>query len=405
VRAALRTFAILMLVGSSVSPAGAWDLRDQIPAVTGKLGIKSLGAFEALADAISDTAARDVPVLAASAGFTYRYNPELGIFERTSETLGPLFVERPDTLGRGKINTSVSFQYVQFDQWDGQDLGGLTAPAPIIARETDANGNLLRRSAWEYRYNLGLINHIVGLSLTYGLFDDLDVNLTVPLMSTHFDTTATVHQVAVAEPGQPFTAQPGATASSRLEATKYGVGDILLRGKYQLPQAGGLRSAAGLQFRLPSGDQNNFQGTGALEVTPSLYASTVLWSRVEPHVGVGVDLCADDVSRSEGRYGGGVDVNITDRIGVVLDFLGRSEFKRSSPPGATEFKHLVAGKSTPWPILNARFDRKDFFDFSFGIRGVIWRTIMFFVNGIYAVNDDGLRSSEIIPTVGFEATF
>ena len=67
--------------------------------------------------------------------------------------------------------------------------------------------------------------------------------------------------------------------------------------------------------------------------------------------------------------------------------------------------HLVNGKPTPWPILNAQFDRKDFFDFSFGVRGVIWRTIMFFVNGIYAINDDGLRSSEIIPTVGFEGTF
>ena len=73
-RAALITLAVLALFGSSVSPARAWDLRDQIPAVTSNLGIKSLGAFEALADAISHTAPRNVPVLAASAGFTYRYD-------------------------------------------------------------------------------------------------------------------------------------------------------------------------------------------------------------------------------------------------------------------------------------------------------------------------------------------
>ena len=30
---------------------------------------------------------------------------------------------------------------------------------------------------------------------------------------------------------------------------------------------------------------------------------------------------------------------------------------------------------------------------------------MLFANGIYALNDDGLRSSEIIPTVGVEGTF
>src|SRR5262249_18711637 len=156
----------------------------------------------------------------------------------------------------------------------GADLGSLTAPAPIVARETDGTGNLLRRSAWAYRYNLLLINHIVGLSLTYGLFDDLDVNVTVPLMATHFDTTAHVHQVAVAEPGQTFQAERGASASSTLDASKYGVGDVLLRTKYQLPRLGWLRSAVGLDLRLPSGNEANFQGTGTFEATPSLYAST-----------------------------------------------------------------------------------------------------------------------------------
>jgi len=41
-------------------------------------------------------------VVSASAGFTYRYNPQLEVFERTSDTLGPLFLERPDTLGRAR---------------------------------------------------------------------------------------------------------------------------------------------------------------------------------------------------------------------------------------------------------------------------------------------------------------
>ena len=60
---------------------------------------------------------------------------------------------------------------------------------------------------------------------------------------------------------------------------------------------------------------------------------------------------ADSVERRQARYG--LDVDVTRRLGVVLAFLGRSEFKRS----ANE------------------------------------------------VNDDGLRNDTVIPTVGLEGTF
>jgi hypothetical protein len=35
----------------------------------------------------------------------------------------------------------------------------------------------------------------------------------------------------------------------------------------------------------------------------------------------------------------------------------------------------------------------------------VWREIMLFANGIYALNDDGLRNGTVIPTVGVEGTF
>ena len=57
------------------------------------------------------------------------------------------------------------------------------------------------------------------------------------------------------------------------------------------------------------------------------------------------------------------------------------------------------------PLLGVSFDRKDFFDLSFGARAVVWRQIMVFANGIYALNDDGLRNGTVIPTAGVEGTF
>jgi hypothetical protein len=386
------------------SPAFALSLRDRLPDVARRVGVEGGTAFDALANALADTAARNIPIITGSAGFTYRYNPALEVFERTSETLGPLFLERPDTLGRGKLNVNVSYQYVDLNEFDGRATKHLESPDPIVLRITDPSGNLLGFTGNRLKYNVGLTNHVEALSVTYGLLDNLDVNLLVPLIETDFRVTATNQRVTDVNLN-PLSPPPAAGPPATSAATRVGVGDIFLRGKYQLDPMGDWRSAVGLQLRLPSGNEDDFQGTGTFEAGPFFYVSTLLWGRVEPHANVGVDLRADDVSRSEGRWGVGVDGDVTKRIGVAVAFLGRDEFKRSSPAGETSFQHLVNGARVQEPLLGINFDRKDYFDLSFGARAVVWRQIMLFVNGIYALNDEGLRNDSVIPTIGVEGTF
>jgi hypothetical protein len=395
---------VVLLAGLLASSTHAASLRDQLPAAAGLFGLRGGGVFDAFADAIADTAARNLPVLAASAGFTYRYNSELDIFERTSDTLGPLFLERPDTLGRGKFNVNVSYQYVDFNQVDGDSSDELEASDPIIVRIA-SGGTLLGFTANRLRYDLGLRNHIMAFSASYGVLDNLDVNLLVPLIHTSFDVGIENQVLFVAGEDGVFLPQPGPVERRKLRGEAFGVGDLLLRAKYQLPRLAELRSAAGLQLRLPSGEQDDFQGTGTFEASPFLYLSTVLWSRVEPHANLGVDLRADDVARSQARYGAGMDVDVTRRVGLAIAFLGRSEFERSSSAFNTDFLHLTDTGAAFRPILGVDLDRKDYFDLSFGLRIVTRRRVMVFVNGIYALNDDGLRNDTIIPTVGVEATF
>jgi Putative MetA-pathway of phenol degradation len=403
VRAAFVLGVVLTTV--AVVPAHALSLRDRFSATAKGLGLEGGGAFDALGDAIADTAARNLPIVSASAGFTYQYNPQLEVFERTSDTLGPLFLERPDTLGQGKLNFNVSFQYVELNELDGVRTNQLEANDPIIVRVTDFSGNPVGFSANRLRYNFQLINHIVGLSATYGLLDNLDLNILVPVLFTDFDITAKTQRLFLAGPDGVFAPQPGVEQTSGMNGKKIGVGDILLRAKYQLPRVGIFRQALGLQFRLPSGNQDNFQGTGSFEASPFYYASTVLWGRVEPHANLGVDLKADDVEGSQGRYGVGVDVDVIKRIGVAIDFLGRSQFASSASADETNFLHLTPTGPALRPLLGVEFDRKDFFDLSFGARFNVWRQVMVFANGIYALNDDGLRNDSVIPTIGFEGTF
>jgi hypothetical protein len=400
-----RAILLALLTVLAAAPAQALSLRDRFSDTAARIGLEGGGAFDALGDAIADTAARNLPIISASAGFTYRYNPQLEVFERTSDTLGPIFLERPDTLGQGKFNVNVSYQYVELNEIDGTPTRRLEANDPIIVRVTDPSGTLLGFTANRLRYNMHLINNIVGVSATYGVLDNLDVNILVPLIATHFNVTATTQQLFLAPPGGGFVPQPGPELSAKSSAQKNGIGDILLRAKYQLPRWDFLRSAAGLDFRLPSGDKDNFQGTGTFEASPFLYLSTILWGRVEPHANLGLDLRADDVAQSDARYGIGIDGDVTRRIGLSLGFLGRSQFEGSASSNDTNFLHLTPTGPALKPLLGVDFGRKDFYDLSFGVRGVVWRQIMIFANGIYGLNNDGLRNDSVIPSVGFEGTF
>ena len=384
----------------------AGSLSDQLVEGAAGVGIEGGSAFDALAEQLANTAARSIPVVSASAGFTYEYNPELEVFERTSQTLGPIYLERPDTLGRSKFNVSLSYQYVQFDSYDGDDIDALASPYPIVTK-VRSGGVVTAANATRLEYDLALRNNVIGLSGTYGILDDLDVNILVPLIQTSFDTGVNALVVKTAPAGGAFAPCVSGCGprTSDLDGGAFGVGDILLRAKYLLARRDEVRAALGLQFRLPSGDEGDFQGTGAFEISPALYVSTLLAGRVSPQANLAIDVDTESVSQSQVRYGIGVDADVLPRLGLSLAFLGRSEFSESASPSETSFLHLVRGTPQEAPLLGLDFGRKDYFDLSFGLRAVVWRDVMVFLNGLYALNDQGLRNDTIIPLIGIEGTF
>jgi len=402
-----RSLPAILAVVAVLTPAAvrAASLRDDLARASQTVGIQSGSAFDALAQAIAVTNANNIPVISASAGFTYRYNPTLEVFERSAETLGPIFLERPETLGQGKFNVNLSWSYVEYNEFDGQSLRNLQGNGPIVLRNVDAAGNLLGFEADRLQYRLGLRNNVVAFSFTYGVLDNLDVNLLLPLISTALDVGVTRQQVQTAGPDGVFSPDTLSPRSGFTDGNAFGAGDLLLRLKYQLPRADWFRSAVGLQMRFPSGREDDFQGTGDFWITPAFYASTLLWDRVEPFVNVAIDFDANDSTQSQARYGAGFDVDVISRLGLVFAFLGRSQFDDPASSANTDFLYLTPNGVQPQPLLGIDLGRKDFFDFSFGFRAVVWQSVMLFANGIYALNDKGLRNDTVIPTVGVEGTF
>ena len=106
----------------------------------------------------------------------------------------------------------------------------------------------------------------VGLFGTVGLTDRLDVGVVVPIvrvaMETAFDSRV----------GRGNTVDPEVFAGEPLEGDASGIGDVVVRGKYVLWPAAGGGVAAGLDVRLPTGDEENWLGVAGLQAP--LYVAT-----------------------------------------------------------------------------------------------------------------------------------
>ena len=356
-----------------------------------------------LRDAFASSVARSLPVTASSPGFVYRYDFETDVFEREASIAGQLYLEPPDPVGRKRLNLSFNYQWVDFDTFEGSELASLQDTHPPIISSA---GDLFTVP----RLALSLRTNEFTASATYGLTDDLDVNVTLPLLDSSFHLLLE----------QCFNPGRGG-CRSRLSASPahgnaVGPGDTFLRVKYRFFHGDRLVMAAGIVSRLPTGNEDDFQGAGGFEIAPMIYAAT---SRVHvashidlrPYVNFGANFDTDDVGQSEGRWGVGVDLGIRDFTTFAVAFFGRHQFERMGSAHAFDVDRCLqtvgstCTSRTRAPLFGFENERSDFYDVSVGVRLSIWPDFLTaYANVIVPLNDDGLRA-DAIPLAGIEASF
>jgi hypothetical protein len=341
----------------------------------------------------------DFPATATTPGFTYHYNPELNMFERTPGSLGPAFLERADTLGAGHFDIGVSMLYANPNELDGDDIEG--SSRDVVTAPGVVSGNLDVPTVTLDEFDLDTFAFYT--SATYGLTNRIDLNMLLPLFYTSLD----VSHVATS------TLIQGASRESAHEEA-FGVGDLQLRGKYLVDDSGAVKGAAGVALRIPTGDEDDFQGIGDFTVTPS-YVWSYIFGTNDLHSSVGFEANADDLERSRVNYGIGVSAGLLERLTVNLDFIGTSQIadddvettiaapRSAFPVGQTpQDIDLVAQGST----TAARFtiDRVDTLYFAGGVKVALIGNLVAFGNAIVSLNNDGVRA-QVIPAGGFEYTF
>jgi hypothetical protein len=232
-----RCGAIALAIVLCAGPAAAKTFTDRF-----------VGPTQALGQALSQTVARSLPVTSASPGLTFSYDPASGAFVRDTDLLGQLYLERARPIGKGKWNLTVSYQHVHVDAVQGHDLDSLRDNTlPIITQGSTNNpnaptGNVLLKFP---RYDVGLSVDEVTLAATYGITDNLDVNLTLPILISALSINATA-LTFTRNPNDNSLVPSGRRGNrfSQGNTTATGVGDLFLRGKYRAYTTGSRSRAA-----------------------------------------------------------------------------------------------------------------------------------------------------------------
>jgi hypothetical protein len=394
----LRTVFLAVVAGiiASVSIAEARSLSSIF--ITELKGLE----MEPLGPALANTVASTYPVASASSSVTYVYDRATETFERQTRVLGPIIGERAETIGKGQLNIGFSYSYVHPTSINGQDLSSLENVPVINGRVVSfpvpdgvilADGRFTTFLPIQVMADLDVKAQLMTPSVTYGITPDWDVNLTLPLVYTSLKVTgtATIPDPRLAQfalsPGDP-NAKQGPIPSANESA--FGAGDLLLRTKYTFLRDQPVDLAALLGVSFPTGNPDNFAGTGTYQVQPTLILSRVFAERFEPLLNLGVNIDANDVNRSSFRWAVGSSAQIYGPLSGILVFLGDNEFSAQSDPIEAPFFFQI--------------ERNDLYDASVGFRYLFLETGVISANFIVPLNDQGLRA-DFIPTVEVEYAF
>jgi outer membrane putative beta-barrel porin/alpha-amylase len=365
------------------------------------------------------------PLGSSSAGFTYTFDPELGVFNRSTETFGPVFSERPLTAGKGKFSFGATQLHATYDRFEGQDLRAGDIKLFLTHQDVNEDGSHLAPALWfegdiiEAALSIDLKNDTTVLYANYGVSDRFDIGVAVPYQ--RLDLTARIdarieHLATAPDPFvvHTFPDAEGDDASFLESGSAEGVGDVVLRGKYNFHRGAQTNVAAALDLRLPTGDADNLLGSGATQAKLYAIAARVRSKRFSPRIAAGYTFSsggADFVGDlpDEIDYSAGFDAALHSRATFTADFLGRTlldadrlvlrervfENVLRTDPTIHTTTHLSTETTTG--NLNVLLG-------SAGVKVNPAGRLLLMVNLLFAIGDSGLQD-KVTPVFGVDYSF
>jgi hypothetical protein len=357
------------------------------------------------------------PLSSSAGGFAYQFDPALGVFNRQTRSFGPIFTERAFNIGKGKVNLGVNYSRFTFDKLDDLDLRSGDMQLIFSHQDPDEDGNFspfFEGDLVSARVFLNVETSITALVATYGVSDRFDFGMAVPLVEVDLAASAEaeVERLATGQSLPDTHVFPNGTSTQtfRQSGTASGIGDVVLRAKYRLTGGESALFAILGEARLPTGDETNLLGTGAIAGTMSL-VGTLNQNYIAPHFNVGYTVTGEDLP-DEIEYSAGFDWIIDPKITVAADVLGRHQNDiRSVAIDDTTFTANMNPSGEP-DLVSGTFSRltytpgesRNVLYGSVGVKVNFAGNFLLSLNGLFPLTDKGLRD-EFTPLIGVDYSF
>jgi hypothetical protein len=307
------------------------------------------------------------PLGSSAGGFTYTFDESLGTFRRASGSFGPSFAERAVPIGRGKLSAGITYQHTRYEAFEGRPLDGGAIRFYLLHEDCctasgggggmgsgggggsgpveQPNGTRLNPAfegdLIEAALSLKASTDTVAFMGNYGVTNRWDIGVVVPIVRVELDASVDAAILRLATEQNPLlhTFEAGNAQASRKTFRQSGgatgIGDVLLRTKYQMAKFAGGGLSGAVDLRLPTGDKRDLLGTGT-QVKTFLIASGGTDRFIE-HVNIGYTFSTENIARSgllsmlgsdepvpnELNYAAGLEFVAGPRLTLVGDVVGR----------------------------------------------------------------------------------
>jgi len=204
-----------------------------------------------------------------------------------------------------------------------------------------------------------------------------------------------------------------------------GIGDVVIRGKYEVYKGEHLGFGLGVDVRTPTGDPGNYLGSGATGVRP--FGVISYRARVSPHAEIGYEvngksiLAGDFVgvaANTKGSlpdrltYFAGADIGINKHLSAAFDLIGDRLFGApqifSNPytdlGKCNDINCTVLTPGTMHPDVAVRTTDYNQNNASFGIKFRPIGNLVITGNALVRLDDGGLKAN-VAPLIGISYTF
>ena len=406
----------------------------------------SLQTFAPLNTSIGE-ALSTLPLGSAGSGFGFTFDAN-HVPIPSEDSLGPIMTERAGVIGKGKTNIGVAYQYFSFSQIDGIDLNHFPAVLGHAAFQIKGQFPDFENDYITTSNSATLDLHQMVLYATVGVTNRLDASIEVPFEKVHFRVTSAAHIVRTvpcelndncdspisdplyfkqSECNEFHYFDAGVNCANAFSSTDktftnggdaQGLGDIILRAKYEVWKGEKTGASLGLAYRLPVGDETNFTGSGATGFEP--FAAFTYRARFSPHVRFGYQwnarsiLAGDPTSTVSANakhhlppellYSAGADYWVTKRVTAAVDLIGGRVLDANRLLISSQFMIPATGVPVQVPDLASTFNDYSTNSISAGAKVRLARELVLIGNVTTRIDNGGLVA-RVVPLVGVSYAF